>query len=136
AANPATIAGAPIGPAAKRYLGEIAAQFRKAHPDSIAPPPVYESDFTYNRVAEIEYRKLADDAGRGDSQALEKLKRSAQAGDPVAQVELGRLYALGRAVPQDPGLSFAWTNRAAVQGMQRAVYNLALHYQKGMGVPE
>ena len=56
-------------------------------------------------------------------------------GHPVAQNNLGLLYAAGRGVPEDPKLAAEWHARAASQGLANAQYQLGLLYERGEGVP-
>lgn len=45
---------------------------------------------------------------------------AAEQGDPVAQYNLGNMYANGRGVPKDDGNALAWFRKAAEQGQPNA----------------
>jgi hypothetical protein len=63
------------------------------------------------------------------------LMKAAERGHPVAQNNLGLLYAAGRGVLKDPRLAAEWHARAASQGLANAQYQLGLLYERGEGVP-
>jgi len=65
---------------------------------------------------------------------MEKYRQGAEAGDAVAQFELGRCYAEGLGVQQDPKLSVMWFLKAAEQGHAVAQKQLAWCYANGLGV--
>ena len=65
-----------------------------------------------------------------DNALLEK----ADAGDPVAQFELGLQYYNGRGVPQSTQKAFELWQKAAQQGNAMAQNNLGVMYRKGRGV--
>ncbi|HSD70453.1 MAG TPA: ankyrin repeat domain-containing protein [Woeseiaceae bacterium] len=115
-------------------IGQIVAQFREVHR---VPPPLpreYEADFITNPNKEKSFRKLANAAMRGDTEAFSRIQKAAESGEPIAQVELGRLHQIGRGLPQDHKAAFDWTQRAAAQGLPRAQFNLGVHYEHGLGV--
>ncbi|HTW67486.1 MAG TPA: tetratricopeptide repeat protein [Bryobacteraceae bacterium] len=58
----------------------------------------------------------------------------ADAGDPVAQFNLGLLYVDGRGVPQSAAEAVNWFRRAAEQDYTRAQHNLGAMYASGQGV--
>ncbi len=64
------------------------------------------------------------------------LSEQAQAGDVVAQTELGRRYGLGLGIAKDSAASFSWYEKAANQGFCSAQANLAYMYLNGEGVPK
>ena len=55
-------------------------------------------------------------------------------GDAIAQNELGYMYQYGIGVEESPELALKWYNRAADQGLQQAMYNVALCYANGVGL--
>ena len=66
---------------------------------------------------------------------LEGLQRNAQAGDRVAQYNLGVLYETGRhGVPLDKSEAARWYLKSAEQGYQNAQYNLGVLYLRGEGM--
>lgn len=67
---------------------------------------------------------------------LELLVDSAENGFHVAQYHLGTRHLKGRQIPLNYQASFYWTSRAAVQGDEPALYNLAVHYFNGYGCSE
>ncbi len=62
------------------------------------------------------------------------LSRKANAGDPLAQQELGVRYLLGRGVDIDTVRAAYWTAKAAEKGLPIAKYNLAIFFYNGWGV--
>ncbi len=57
---------------------------------------------------------------------LAELQRSAHAGDPWAQLNLGAAYDHGMAgVPRDSSRALRWYRKAAEQGLAKAQFNLA-----------
>ncbi|WP_299616877.1 protein kinase [Pelagibius sp.] len=69
----------------------------------------------------------------GESE-LDRLRRIAEAGDPVAQASLGLRYYRGQGVRRDLEEAFRWTELAAQQGEARAQSNLGFYYMNGEGV--
>jgi ankyrin repeat protein len=132
--NPNLFADPPYSNTTLVEVRAVLAEFRKAHGVVVLPPPAYEADFVFRPAQERAFRDLADRAMGGDADALARIRGAAESGDAVGQVELGRLYTIGRGVPNDPVESFAWTRRAASQGMPRAQFNLGVHYEQGFGV--
>jgi TPR repeat protein len=61
-----------------------------------------------------------------------RLRNLAQAGDPAAELLVGMNYLNGPA--RNDGAAFAWLSRAATHNQPLAEYQLALMYQKGLGV--
>ena len=69
--------------------------------------------------------------------ALEaELKRSAQSGGSMAQVELGRRHEFGIATEANSRLAAHWYRLAANQGLAKAEYSLGRLYSTGDGVPQ
>lgn len=60
----------------------------------------------------------------------------AQAGDPVAQVTVGRAYAQGSVVEKDLAQARRWYEKAALQGNRDAQNSLGYMYWFGRSVPE
>jgi uncharacterized protein len=58
----------------------------------------------------------------------------ADQGDPVAQNNLGVMYANGQGVPQDYAQALIWTRKAADLGDAVAQNNLGVMYRDGQGV--
>jgi TPR repeat protein len=58
----------------------------------------------------------------------------ADAGDPVAQYNLGLLYLDGHGVPQSSSEAANWFRRAAEQDYTQAQHNLGAMYGSGQGV--
>jgi len=59
----------------------------------------------------------------------------AEAGDPLAQFNLGILHDLGQGVTRDAATAAEWFRRSAEQGDPIAAYNLGLMLAEGRGVP-
>jgi TPR repeat protein len=64
------------------------------------------------------------------------LRQLAEQGDASAQHQLGRLYELGRGIPQDYVEAARWYRLAAEQGLAEAQIDLGLMYYDGHGVPQ
>lgn len=77
-------------------------------------------------------------AGRGVPQDYAKsaywYERAANAGDPLAQNEIGYFYQTGIGVVRDPARAVQWYRRAADGGFLEAKVNLGLAYLWGVGV--
>jgi hypothetical protein len=58
----------------------------------------------------------------------------AKTGDPVAQYDVGVLYAQGNGLVQDYASAASWFHAAAAQGNLDAEYNLGVFYERGLGV--
>ena len=65
-----------------------------------------------------------------------QLKPLAEAGNELAQFELGNMYSNGRGVTQDFAEAVKWYRLSADQGYADAQYNLGLMYNNGQGVPQ
>jgi transcriptional regulator of NAD metabolism len=63
-----------------------------------------------------------------------ELLRKADKGDPIAQFELGMMYANGQGLAKDDTQAAAWFRKAADQGNPDAQYRLGLMYDIGQGV--
>ena len=71
-----------------------------------------------------------------NDQALANMRTQAEAGDPLAQFDLGLLYHDGRNVPQDDAEAIEWYERAADQGFGLAQLHLGMiHAARGHGLP-
>jgi TPR repeat protein len=68
--------------------------------------------------------------------ALRLLRPLANEGNPVAQSQLGAMYAEGLGLPQDYSEAIKWYRKAADQGDASAQFNLGLSYQHGKGVAQ
>lgn len=60
--------------------------------------------------------------------------QKANAGDPIAQHELGIRYLLGEGFEVDTSRSFYWIKKAADLGLETALYNVGIFYNNGWGV--
>ncbi len=63
------------------------------------------------------------------------LEKRAHQGNSDDQYRLASLYRIGRGVPQNDTLAFAWMVKAANNGHARAQYSLATLYLAGRGTP-
>ena len=68
--------------------------------------------------------------------ALQEWTPLAEAGDAIAQGNLGVMYERGQGVPQDYKEAMKWFRLAADQGNTDAQTHLASSYRKGEGVPQ
>lgn len=60
----------------------------------------------------------------------------AEAGDPIAQSNIGFMYRKGRGIPLDEKEAVKWYRRAAEQGFPEAMTNLGYMYDEGRGVEQ
>jgi len=67
---------------------------------------------------------------------VSQLQTRAEAGDPVAQLNLGKIYDDGNGVPQSDDLAAKWYRAAAEKGNAAAQSNLGLMYRSGRGVAQ
>jgi TPR repeat protein len=70
------------------------------------------------------------------STEIAALHAQANAGDAIAQYNLGVAYDNGQSVPQDYVEAVAWYRKAADQGDPDAQYNLGVMHDTGQGVPQ
>lgn len=68
--------------------------------------------------------------------AAQLVTRSAEAGNPIAQLRLALLYDQGDGVKQSARTALQWYLRAAAQGEPESQHQVALFYELGQGVPE
>ena len=68
--------------------------------------------------------------------ALQEWTPLAEAGDELAQFNLGVMYRNGLGAPQDYKEAVKWYRLAAEQGNDSAQFNLGTMYRKGDGVPQ
>jgi TPR repeat protein len=73
---------------------------------------------------------------RADDLNIETLKKSAEQGDPEAQISLGGAYFTGERVPKDYQQAAEWIRKAAERGNAKAQYNLGVFYKRGYGVQQ
>ncbi len=66
--------------------------------------------------------------------AAKEWRPMAEAGDPIAQYNMGLLYLDGHGVPQSPAEAANWFRRAAEQDYTDAQHNLGAMYGSGQGV--
>jgi TPR repeat protein len=59
---------------------------------------------------------------------------AAQAGDPRAQFNLGRMYLRGEGGPRDQAQALVWSQKAADQDIPGAQYDVGRIYDQGLGV--
>lgn len=83
-------------------------------------------------------REDADAAfARGNyATALRLLRPLADHDEPIAQYDLGVMYAKGQGVPQDYAEAVKWFRTAADHGHSDAQYSLGVMYANGQGVPQ
>jgi TPR repeat protein len=72
---------------------------------------------------------------RGDfTAAIRIIRPLAEQGNPIAQYNLGYMYAHGQGVAEDDTEAMNWLHKAAEQGYSAAYYSLAVMYEHGQGV--
>ena len=78
----------------------------------------------------------ASPASCGPATTRANLKKSARAGNSLAQFELGRRYEFGIETEPNALIATHYYRLAAEQGLARAEYNLGRLYLSGDGVPQ
>jgi pilus assembly protein CpaE len=68
-------------------------------------------------------------------EAVTRLQRLADAGFPMAQHRLAKLYESGVGVAADLVQARQWTERAANAGNRQAIHDLGVYYARGEGAP-
>lgn len=86
-----------------------------------------------NRVPDFLEEKNKGVPSMRDSN-LALLQREANAGNPEAQFQLGRLYDTGEKLERDRQKAITWYTSAANQGHAEAQYRLAVAYLFGVGI--
>ena len=71
-----------------------------------------------------------------EAKAFAETKGKAEAGDAIAQFNLGWMYDEGKGVEQDFKEAVKWYQKAADQGVADAQYKLGSRYYNGEGVPQ
>ena len=79
---------------------------------------------------------LAVAVGTVAAEDLQTLRKKAEAGDVVAQYNLGVRYANGEGVAADDVAAVKWYRKAAEQGNNFAQNSLGFMYANGKGIPE
>ena len=89
-----------------------------------------------NDATATQLSKDADAAyARGDyATALQLNLPLANAGDAVAQFNIGLMYDKGNGVPQDYAEAAKWFRKAADQGLAVGQFNLGVSYERGQGL--
>jgi len=62
--------------------------------------------------------------------------RDAEAGDPIAQLFIGRCHQEGLVAPRDPEVALSWLEKSAGSGNDFAMHTIALAHEQGTGVPK
>ena len=68
--------------------------------------------------------------------AMAEFRKTAEAGNVIAQRNLGLAYCIGAGVPQDDAEAAQWFRKAAEQGDAQGQYHLGVMYDNGEGVPQ
>ena len=86
-------------------------------------------------VAAQDFQKGLTAYQAGDyATALQEWKPLAEAGDAIAQYNLGVMYSNGKGVPQDYAEAVKWYRLAIDQGFAAAQFNLGLVYEYGSAI--
>jgi serine/threonine protein kinase len=94
---------------------------QKAEP-ILAPPELPQTTVRSQTVTEpIVERAVPPPYRMSEAEVLQQLQALAQAGDAMAQTELGMRYEQGLGVPTDVAMAIEWYKRAAMQGDRRAM---------------
>ena len=83
-----------------------------------------------------EYEAAVHQLDQGVAQdAVARLQHLANAGFPMAQYRLAKLYERGQGVEADLVQARRWTERAAAAGNRNAIHDLGVYYARGEGAP-
>ena len=82
------------------------------------------------------HKKIVDPFDEFVEIGFSLLKRQAEAGDALAQNELGMRYYEGKGVPKDAAQAVVWWRKAAEQGNATAQRRLGVSYLYGEGMPK
>ena len=66
---------------------------------------------------------------------FEKIKKSAEAGDPYLQNRIGWMYDQGLGMKENPKKAIEWYLKSANQGFKKAQINLGVMLETGRGTP-
>lgn len=83
-------------------------------------------------VADYQSGVTMIDAGQ-ITEGVERVRRAAENGLPIAQYRMSKLYERGQGVPRDLEQSRSWTEKAAEGGNVKAMHDLAVFYAEGEG---
>ncbi|NIA72148.1 protein kinase [Pelagibius litoralis] len=139
------LAAAAAGPRAEEALRAAAekeaaaAEAARASAAAAAEERRKAEDAAARARAIAEARQAQSPAGQQqvvlpDESELDRLRRVAEAGDPIAQASLGLKYYRGEGIRRNLQEAFRWTAKAAEQGEARAQSNLGFYYMNGEGV--
>ncbi|MBV9863598.1 MAG: SEL1-like repeat protein [Alphaproteobacteria bacterium] len=137
----AGVAGLLLVGAAAYYRGDALAGFFAVRPAPVAgvsapPPGAAPVESTAPPSASAPGQAATDGPPKEPAQRAAYFLARAKAGDPVAQHDVGVLYAEGDGLAQDYASAAAWFREAAINGVVNAQYNLAVLYDRGLGVPK
>jgi TPR repeat protein len=103
------------------FLSSVLLSCTEYEPPASQPVPSYNNDIMAYHPSQY-------------SNAYKRFRQAAMKGDPIAQNNIGRMYADGRGVDQDSGKAVQWFTSAAKQGNVDAAMNLGVAYLYGQGV--
>lgn len=83
---------------------------------------------------EADYARAIALLDASNASGLALLTQTAEAGYPLAQYRLAKLYEAGEGVEMSPALALQWTERAAVNGNVRAMHDLGFYHARGDAV--
>lgn len=126
---------APPTPSSSSALAHAEASGAKAEPN-VAPLPSSTNPRSAPSATDGEQTASIETITRPNDEKFAALKRSAEAGDPIAEDTLGTVYKYGQGVPRDYSQALAWYQKSAAHGNSDAAYNIAVMYQIGEGVAQ
>ena len=96
------------------------------------PAPVEETPTLSVSAQQYQLGMAALNEGR-IAEAASLISKAAEAGEPIAQYNLSKLYERGQGVPRDLVQSREWAQKAAEAGNITAMHDLAVFYAEGEG---
>lgn len=105
------------------------AQAAPPQAESVALPAAPPADSFAAMAAD--YTQAMAMLAQNDARGVALLTRTAEAGLPLAQYRLAKLYESGDGVELDPMRALSWTERAAAGGNVRAMHDLGFYYARG-----
>ncbi len=100
-----------------------------------APAPVKQTPTLSVSAQQYKLGMAALNEGR-IAEAASLISKAAEAGEPIAQYNLSKLYERGQGVPRDLVQSRKWAQKAAEAGNVTAMHDLAVFYAEGEGGPQ
>ena len=116
----------------------VVRELGKKEAQETALAEIIEPEAAVTKDGKVDHLKAGYDAYYGGKlvEAAEAYRLAAEAGDPVAQRNLGFLYQRGHGVDRNADTAMTWYRKAADQGHRAAYNNIGFLFVAGMGVEQ